>query len=582
MSNVQSISDSNNVSNDADNSGHTVQSGETFSTLSQRYNVSSSALQKANPQVTNPGDLSPGQVINIPTNSGSVAAQSRPTTTSLFDGTRASYTPVFAKSESKLNQRTTNTEQTKGKFGATDSGVHVGVGTQSSAQTTTTTPYGSSTNSSNTSQGLKLGSEKNGLSIGVNKSVGFQGEFKNDKGYGVSYEVGGNASVSSKQSTDKGVTTYTSSVDVSVHVKFGASLPQGGFKQGTTEGAKAEFEVSLPEDVASSTKLENINPFEPDALPVGTSIRLDGSRYTTNEFSATFKNLSLQTRVTDEAGVSVAIEKTTANKVTVTAGPTEAIKAYNGIGLGVGSVSASVGVSDSLGESTLKTATYDINTPQGRAAYNDFLSTGQIPSSSGPGVSGIRTTEHLSVDSTLKGGIKVGQFDLSKEINSNTGTVVRVIEEDGSFTRTATLQYGDNAPLTLNQSFDTTGKEQLESRVFSFEVVLDKTTASVINNDFTTGTDTEFAPGQTVSISLSPSQAQKFFDQYKSVAKNYPTSTMTTLNRDQLTPELLLTGLAGSTLGSDHSLVVTLFKATQLTSPDLSNPVPFDAMITRK
>ena len=261
MSNVQPATNDPNVSTvaDSDSSEHVVQAGESLATLSQQYGIPARTLHQANPQVVNPNALSPGQTLTIPTNTQTASAQNQQSKGSLFDGTRVSYNPTLSQSQSKANQHSSG-EKAKGKISVSDSGVAIGVSKQNTSEDETTTQYGTGKTSSDKSQGFSLTSEKNGLGINVNQQASHKGEFKNSQGYGVSYEVGGGASVSAKHTTDNGITTYTNSIDVSVNVKYGASTPYGGFKQGSTEGAKAEFEVSLPQNVAASTQLEESKP----------------------------------------------------------------------------------------------------------------------------------------------------------------------------------------------------------------------------------------------------------------------------------------------------------------------------------
>jgi spore coat assembly protein SafA len=45
---------------------YTVQQGDTLSSIARRFGVSLSDLEAANPQITNPDRIFPGQIINIP------------------------------------------------------------------------------------------------------------------------------------------------------------------------------------------------------------------------------------------------------------------------------------------------------------------------------------------------------------------------------------------------------------------------------------------------------------------------------------------------------------------------------------
>lgn len=54
------------ASNAAAHSGYTVKSGDTMWKISQRFNVSLGALEKANPQIKNPSVVYVGQTVHIP------------------------------------------------------------------------------------------------------------------------------------------------------------------------------------------------------------------------------------------------------------------------------------------------------------------------------------------------------------------------------------------------------------------------------------------------------------------------------------------------------------------------------------
>jgi len=60
---------------------YTVHSGDTLSAIANRYHVSLSALEKANPQIRNPNNISVGEHLNIPGQSDGFAASSSTTYT---------------------------------------------------------------------------------------------------------------------------------------------------------------------------------------------------------------------------------------------------------------------------------------------------------------------------------------------------------------------------------------------------------------------------------------------------------------------------------------------------------------------
>jgi len=54
------------AANDTSSSSYTVQYGDTLSGIAQRFGVSLSALEAANPQITNPNLIYPGERLSIP------------------------------------------------------------------------------------------------------------------------------------------------------------------------------------------------------------------------------------------------------------------------------------------------------------------------------------------------------------------------------------------------------------------------------------------------------------------------------------------------------------------------------------
>lgn len=343
---------------------------------------------------------------------------------------------------------------------------------------------------------------------------GFSTEVKNARGYGVSFGINAEASVVANQQTENGVTTFTVEGDASVTVQGGVNTPKAGLTVAHTEGIRASYSVAMPEAAARGVDPKTVNPYDPSSMPTGTVITMNGEQYSSNAFEATFKNLALSTKIEEASGVSVAIEKTGENTVRVTAGPTEAIEAYNSVGVDFGVASASLGRTDNLSGATLKTAEFDLSTPEGQAAYNEFLTNGTLPSENGPGVSDVATIEKLDYSSESGAEVSLGPIDLSFKGQKNTGSSVVTTYPDGTKDVTVDLDYSENVPMQLTRRYDAEGNELLSERRYSYEVTADENSAQLLNvaltGDPAQADSGPVKPGQTVTLTFTEAQMREY------------------------------------------------------------------------
>jgi hypothetical protein len=249
-------------------------------------------------------------------------------------------------------------------------------------------------------------------------------------------------------------------------------------------------------------------------MPTGTVITMSGEQFSSNEFEATFKNLALATKVEEASGVSVAIEKTGENTVRVTAGPTQAVEAYNSVGVDFGIASASLGRTDNLDTATLKTAEFDLSTPEGQAAYNEFLTAGTLPSTNGTGVSDVATVETIDYSSESSLDVSLGPIDLSFKGAKNTGNSVVTTYPDGTKDVTVALDYSENVPMQLTRRYDAQGNELLSERRYSYELTADENTAQLLNLSLTGDANRASAgpvePGKTVTLTFTEGQMREY------------------------------------------------------------------------
>lgn len=429
--------------------------------------------------------------------------------------------------------------------------------------------------------------------VSAKVSGGFSQEVTNAHGYGVSFGVNTAASVASSQKTENGVTTFEVKSEASISVSGGISTPKAGLELAHSEGVKLDYSVSMPEAAAKTVDPKTVNPLDPASMPTGTVVSLDGARFASNEFKATFEHLALETKVTDASGVSVAVEKTGDTTVRVTAGPTQAVEAYNGVGLEVGEAKAMLGREDSLSSATLKTAEFDLSTADGKAAYDAFLTSGTIPTQNGGGVSGVATIEKLDYSSQTKLDLGLGSEELSLGGNQNTGSAVVTTLPDGTKTVSQDLDYGGNTPLHIERAYDATGKEKLGERRYSYTLSVDGNPAALMLNSALQGAlthDGTVKPGQTVTLTFTEDQMRGYLDQTRTATD---AKVMGDLDRSLVydtdgnpvtSPEAFAVGLAQSLNGGDYRQLERMYNTSMGADGDYGNGqfTPIDVTVAVK
>ncbi len=428
--------------------------------------------------------------------------------------------------------------------------------------------------------------------ISASVSGGFSTEVKGAKGIGVSFGVNAKASVVANEKTENGVTTFSVSGEASVTVSGGVNTPKAGLAVAHSEGIRASYSVAMPEAAARGVDPKTVNPFDPSSMPTGTVVKLDGSQYSSNEFKATFQHLSLETKVSSASGVSVAIEKTGENTVRVTAGPTEAIDAYNAVGVNFGVASASLGRTDSLKSATLKTAEFDLSTPEGQAAYNDFLASGTMPARNGPGVSGAATVEKIDYSSQSSANVSLGPIDLSFKGARNTGSSVVTTHADGTKDVTVDLDYGSNVPLQLTRKYDAQGNELVSERRYAYTLNVDENSAQLVNaaltGDLEQADSGPVKGGQTVTLSFTEAQMRAYMKQTQKAADaGLGFSSLDALVKDYDgkfidSPEDFAISLARNLGGTDWEQAERLFTVSDGADGDFGDRQysPIDATVT--
>jgi hypothetical protein len=300
-----------------------------------------------------------------------------------------------------------------------------------------------------------------GVTVSAGGSVGVKG---------LKIKFGTEISQTSNIESKDGFTTLTATGSMSVNLGGEVDLGAVGFGGNITEGVKTKYQVRMSDaDYAkvSSGQAPVPDPYNPDTMPEGSSVLLNSTDFQSTAFEASYRNLKLDTNVSEEHGLSVAVEKTGANTVRVTAGPTEAVENSFKLGLSLGPASAHIGNTTRLDQFKLKTAEFDLSTDTGRAAYNAFLTTGKLPSQNGDGVSNVATVEKLQYDSTTSAGASLGPLSGSVDLANSNLSIVKTTYPDGSVDQVTDAKLTAGTPVHLEQHFNPDGTEDFSKQKIS-------------------------------------------------------------------------------------------------------------------
>lgn len=291
--------------------------------------------------------------------------------------------------------------------------------------------------------------------------------------------VSGSAKASASKEEKDGRDIYTASVAMEGAIKLSGKLPLAYGLQLTAEGGvsrqgKVQFQLSVPEGVQPGT----INPFDPARLPKGVIITLDQSETNGRKGELGLQRGGVGVNVTGEReikeGSSVSVKSLGGGLVEVTAGNSNAVKRTAGIGISLGdhfSASASNGV-DMQG-SVMRTATLDLNTREGRAAYDAILFKGTFPDKSDPdkGISNVRLIKTYGKDFLPDWELKAGDYTRTSQNDPQTfrSAVSTYNPNNGITAYTHVIEYPGQVKLTMQRQF----KDQVEivdNRKYQFEL----------------------------------------------------------------------------------------------------------------
>ncbi|WP_058833911.1 LysM peptidoglycan-binding domain-containing protein [Luteimonas abyssi] len=411
---------------------HTFRSGDTLTSLADRYGVTPQAIREANPAI-------------FQDNSAIRRMNAQETGSVIYTGEAVNIPPA------PMSVTDDPIDVGNPGHGGLDREVNVDIKGDAGGGGISWNPDGGS------------------VTLSAKQAASIEGGQPGRPGYKV--EAGREGAVTLSGNTSDGNTTFSAEARVTDSVSA-----EGRGRPGTVEGEysvgagfTASYQVTLPGENRDVSEAVGVNPFDPTTIPVGGSVTLDSSAFTETAMAGSFRYIGTETDIEQSAGVSYTVERVDEDTVSVVAGPTEAIEAFNGVGVRAGDLSVMLGRQDNLSGANFSTAQFDISTPDGQAAYEHFNATGQVAHET-PGVSNVATVSRVDYASQTQLRGELGPISGSLGGPENTGSLVQTTFPDGSYALNTQLQYSGNVPLEVVQRFDASGTEVLSERSYAFEI----------------------------------------------------------------------------------------------------------------
>lgn len=340
-------------------------------------------------------------------------------------------------------------------------------------------------------------------------------------GIGVTFSVGASSTDSIEKKTDGDNVSWKATSEVATTVKAGLDFKQAQIKSEHAEGVKVSYNVVVPKEAAKDLDPTTVSPYDPATMPVGSKVSLDGSVIQKTKMSGAFDHVALESRQSVEEGYVVAIEKKSDHVVRVVTGPKEAVAGYGGFGVVFDDASVMLGREDKLERNQkLMTAEFDLSTPEGQAAYNQFLALGGLPDQPGPGVPDVAVVERMNYSSATQLGLKVSKFEENFELQKNTGEAEVTRNADGTIRSTSLkIHYDSGVPLTIQSTFDDKGNELRSERryVFTFDAT-EQSIPYLKSLPVPGAAELEVAPGQKLTLVLTEEQIRQMEQDVRTAA----------------------------------------------------------------
>lgn len=190
------------------------------------------------------------------------------------------------------------------------------------------------------------------------------------------------------------------------------------FEHVESEGTRLTYEATVPPEqgrrIAAGDTSALPNPLDPLSMPAGSSVLIRGQDFQASSTEAGYKLLMAGASDGRLEGAGFSVRRLEGSMVEVATGPIDTVENSLYAGLGRRSLATvRAGVENSLEERRLSVAQLDLATPEGQAAYRQFLEGGRVPDAPGPGIPQAGHRTELSIEQAQRLGLYVGSASLA-------------------------------------------------------------------------------------------------------------------------------------------------------------------------
>lgn len=401
------------------------------------------------------------------------------------------------------------------------------------------------------------------------------------------FKVGGGIKNVASVGVEIGHTDTTTSFKVTSTVETEANasidLKRFGLNGSLSDGQKFEYTVTVPK----GTDPLSIDPNDSATWPPGTTVQIDSSDTSAQGMGIKYGALGLDSKVSSSDGTSQIIAKNPDGKVSVMTGPTNSITNSATLSLGLDEIKASIGASKSLTDAKLHSATFDLNTPQGQAAINEYMSTGKIPSNDGPGVTNVATIGKVTFTSGSEAGIKLGPLELGGKAEDYTSSIVSTTYGDGHSDQLVNVHRPGSPDMVMTTKFDHAGNPVPGSGNYSYQMNnISDFDAQILNTKSYSGINGGgFKSGDNITVNLTAQQLATFQDTAKAAHQDIiqgsgdstVLGTSSDLKPSQFAGQIQIAGQHG------YSLLNSIAEVNQQANGlEQGNPREFPGSVTKR